>query len=77
MISITLDKLKKKYPNGQKCRVTYGTGKDKKVVEYTDFKHINWNNVSKITIIYDKKKVLWCEKASENVTRDGVAYKII
>jgi hypothetical protein len=49
---------------------------DEKTVNYDNFKHINWENVFKITIVFETPKVVYSEKASEYVTRDGIAYKI-
>lgn len=76
MTKLTLEEFKKRFPNGGKCSVTYGNGKNKKIVDYDNFIHINWNSVTKITL-KTNPKVVWCEKASENVTRDGKAFKIV
>lgn len=54
----------------KKVRVFY-KGK-KRYIEYGNTKHINWKNVVKITIIFDKSKVYTYN--GEQVTRDGVSY---
>jgi hypothetical protein len=72
MKTLTKEDIFKSFGNDFACRVWYKGKKD--YIKYDSPTHINWKNVTKITIIYSTKKVCFDSDASEHVTRDGASF---
>ena len=72
MIHSTKEEIIKKHGNNFKSRVWY-IGKTDYIL-YENQKQINWNNVHKITILFEEPKNYY--KNGECRKRDGVSYFI-
>lgn len=69
---ISKDKILKKYSLDTRCRVWYKGSKD--YITYKDLRHVNWKQVTRITLLFDKPKFIRNVDNGDGGARDGISF---
>ena len=72
---ISKDQILKKYSLDTACRVWYKNEKD--YISYKDLRHVNWKQVTRITLLFDKPKFIRGVDGGDGGTRDGKTFILI